>query len=165
MEWRPAGWSVCLPLLILPCTIKSRSSLLALAHPDSPRKRAVKRLWWCYHRFISKIAMVCVSLCKLSQVICWHSDNIQQLTVIPFRYPNMVSGQTWTVQYNSVLEHGSDKWWWQQVCFTLQWLKIHLLHKSHLRLPSQTTTQIESSRLNRVWVQFFLLFSGCGFVQ
>ena len=32
MEWRPAGWSVCLPLLIFPCTIKSRSSLLASAH-------------------------------------------------------------------------------------------------------------------------------------
>jgi len=31
MEWRPAGWSVCLPLLIFPCTIKSRSSLLAPA--------------------------------------------------------------------------------------------------------------------------------------
>ena len=23
MEWRPAGWSVCLPLLIFPCTVKS----------------------------------------------------------------------------------------------------------------------------------------------
>jgi len=45
MEWRPAGWSVCLPLLIFPCTIKSRSSLLAPAHPGIPRKRAVKRLW------------------------------------------------------------------------------------------------------------------------
>ena len=32
MEWSPAGWSVCLTLLIFPCTIKSRSSLLALAH-------------------------------------------------------------------------------------------------------------------------------------
>ena len=39
MEWRPAGWSVCLPLLIVLCTIKSRSSLLALAHPGGPRKR------------------------------------------------------------------------------------------------------------------------------
>jgi len=38
MEWRPAGWSVCLPLLIFPCTIKSRSSLLAPAHPGDPRK-------------------------------------------------------------------------------------------------------------------------------
>jgi len=46
MEWRPAGWSVCLPLLISPCTIKSRSSLLALAHLSCPGKRTVKRLWW-----------------------------------------------------------------------------------------------------------------------
>jgi len=44
-EWRPAEWSVCLPLLISPCTIKSRSSLLAPAHPGGPGKRAVKRLW------------------------------------------------------------------------------------------------------------------------
>jgi len=45
MEWRPAGWSVCLLLLIFPCTIKSRSSLLAPAHPGGPGKMAVKRLW------------------------------------------------------------------------------------------------------------------------
>ena len=45
MEWRPAGWSVCLPLLISPCTVKSRSSLLALAHPGGLGKRAVKWLW------------------------------------------------------------------------------------------------------------------------
>jgi len=44
MEWRLAGLSVCLPLLIFPCTIKSRSSFLALAHPGGPGKRAVKRL-------------------------------------------------------------------------------------------------------------------------
>jgi len=42
MEWRPAGWFVCLPLLFFPCTMKSRSSLLAPAHPGGPRKRAVK---------------------------------------------------------------------------------------------------------------------------
>jgi len=47
MEWRPVGWLVCLPLLVFPYTIKSRSSLLAPAHPDGPGKRAVKRLWWC----------------------------------------------------------------------------------------------------------------------
>jgi len=39
MEWHPAGWSVCLRLLIFPCTIKSRSSLLAPAYPGSPGKR------------------------------------------------------------------------------------------------------------------------------
>jgi len=45
MEWHPDGWSVCLPLLIFPCTIKSRSSLLAPAHPGGPEKRTVQRLW------------------------------------------------------------------------------------------------------------------------
>jgi len=45
MEWRPAGWSMCLPLLIFPCTIKSISSLLAPARPGGPGKMAVKRLW------------------------------------------------------------------------------------------------------------------------
>jgi len=49
MEWRPAGWSVCLPLLIFPCTMKSRSSLLALTHPGDPgkgRKTVVVVVWW-----------------------------------------------------------------------------------------------------------------------
>jgi len=35
---------VSLHLLIFPCTMKFRSSLLALAHPGGPGKRAVKRL-------------------------------------------------------------------------------------------------------------------------
>ena len=43
----PAGWSVCLPLLIFPCTIKSRSSLLVPAHPGGPGKRAAKWLRVC----------------------------------------------------------------------------------------------------------------------
>jgi len=49
MELRPAGRSVCLPLLIFPCTVQSRGSLLAPAHPGGPGKRVVKRLWcvWC----------------------------------------------------------------------------------------------------------------------
>jgi len=46
MEWCPAVWSVCLPLLIFPCTIKSRSSFLALAQSAGTSKRAVKQLWW-----------------------------------------------------------------------------------------------------------------------
>jgi len=48
MEWRPARWSVCLPLLIFPCAIKYRSSYLPPAHPGGPGKRAVKRLWWWF---------------------------------------------------------------------------------------------------------------------
>jgi len=46
LEWRPAGWSLCLPLLIFSCTIKCRSSLLAPAHTGGPGKTAVKWLWW-----------------------------------------------------------------------------------------------------------------------
>jgi len=46
MEWRPAGRSVCLLLLVFPCTTKSRSSLLAPAQLGGPGKRATKWLWW-----------------------------------------------------------------------------------------------------------------------
>jgi len=52
MEWCPTGWSACLPLLIFPCTIESRSSLLALAHLGGPGKRAVKWLWWWCFLFL-----------------------------------------------------------------------------------------------------------------
>jgi len=55
MEWRPAGWSVCVSLLIFPCTIKSRSSVLVPAHLVGPGKKAVKRLW-----------CVVVSTCQIS---------------------------------------------------------------------------------------------------
>jgi len=47
MELRPAGWSVYLPLLIFPCTIKSRSSLLTLAHPGWSRKNGRKMVVVC----------------------------------------------------------------------------------------------------------------------
>ena len=61
IEWCPAGWSVCLPLLIFTCTIKSRSSLLAPAHPDGPGKRSVKRscVWWWWYFYT-----LCMSVCS-----------------------------------------------------------------------------------------------------
>jgi len=59
MKWRPAGWSVCLPLLISPCTIKSRSSVLAPAHPGGRRKRAIKRLWWWWWWSVHMSLYVC----------------------------------------------------------------------------------------------------------
>ena len=62
MEWRPAGLSVCLPLLIFPCTTGSRSSLLAPAHPCGPGKRAVKRLR-CGGGDISQGSVVTESRC------------------------------------------------------------------------------------------------------
>jgi len=33
MEWRPAGWSVCLPLLIFPCTVKERKGRVFIIAP------------------------------------------------------------------------------------------------------------------------------------
>ena len=46
MEWRPPGLSLCLPIVILPCTIKSRRTfLLAPAHLACPRRRSIKWLW------------------------------------------------------------------------------------------------------------------------
>jgi len=51
MEWHPAGWSVCLPLLIFPCTIKSRSFSSGTSSPGWSRKKGrktvlVERLWY-----------------------------------------------------------------------------------------------------------------------
>jgi len=71
MEWHPAGWSVCLPLLIFPYTIKSRSSLLAQAHRDGPGKRAVKRLCCGIAIFVLKRHV------KLNQpTVCVNSSSI-----------------------------------------------------------------------------------------
>ena len=47
MEWRPPGLSVCLPLVILPSTMKSkRSFLLAPAHPGGPGKGPLTVVVW-----------------------------------------------------------------------------------------------------------------------
>jgi len=42
MEWRPAGWSVCLPLLVFPCTIKSRSFSSGTGSPGWFQKKGRK---------------------------------------------------------------------------------------------------------------------------
>ena len=80
MEWHPAGWSVCLPLSIFPCTMKSRSSLLAPAHRGGPGKRAIKQLWCgvvvvstsavdCLERPSPKCYMLCDCVCDVG-VLC-----------------------------------------------------------------------------------------------
>ena len=66
MEWRPAGWSVCLPLLIFSCTIKSTSSLLALAHPGGPGKRAVKWLCVCVCLYMANV--------QCSNILIYHGN-------------------------------------------------------------------------------------------
>jgi len=66
----------CLSLLIFPCTIKSRSSLLAPAHPGGPGKRAIKRLWWCGDGEMTLTLLVGRQeehlACKNWVLRCWH---------------------------------------------------------------------------------------------
>ena len=65
MEWRPAGWSVCLPLLIFPCTIKSRNSLLAPAHLGGPGKTVV---CVCACEIVACLYALCVPECMHASV-------------------------------------------------------------------------------------------------
>jgi len=89
MEWRPAGQSVYLPLLMFPCTIKSRSTLLAPAHLDDPGKRAVKQLWlWWWFTGSHDLLQWAVSLqqwCRLFLMtaevatvcpVSWHQSRV-----------------------------------------------------------------------------------------
>ena len=95
------GVSVCLPLSIYPCTIKSRSSLLALAHPGGgPGKRAVKRLcWWLW----------CISVRKCTASVCvkvaWHVLPSRRLAVF-IMCPLMCVSQTVSVL---LLSHGVQR--------------------------------------------------------
>ena len=75
MEWRSARWSVCLPLLILPCTVKSRSSLLAPAHLGGPGKRAVKRLW-CGGSFLFIHQVIKIPRIKNRKKECWMAISV-----------------------------------------------------------------------------------------
>jgi len=68
MEWRLAGWLVCLPLLIFPCTIKSRSSLLATAHLGGPGKKAVKWLWWWW-KYVQRAELLISELTEASPMV------------------------------------------------------------------------------------------------
>jgi len=49
MEWHPAKWSVCLPLLIFPCTIKSRSFSSGTSSPGWSRKKGRKTVMVVLH--------------------------------------------------------------------------------------------------------------------
>ena len=111
MEWRSAGWLVCLPLLIFPCTIKSRSSLLVTAHPGGPGKRAVKR-WWC-----SRLRSLSISFSKHAKL----SDHLSHRVESPKLAVNKTEvmavwkaavGFSWCISFqkgNRVL--GSTSWW------------------------------------------------------
>jgi len=71
---------MCLPLLISACTIKSRSSLLAPAHPGCHEKRAVKWLWLSDATSVHVVTCLCVDkrlhLLLTTWMMCKHSDGL-----------------------------------------------------------------------------------------
>jgi len=84
MEWRTAGWSMYLPLLIFLCAIKSRSSLLAPAHPGGPGKRAVKWLWCGGGTTITRV------LWPVYRTTCisWHLQLLEDFVEAKFYCPH-----------------------------------------------------------------------------
>jgi len=79
MEWRPARWSVCLPLLIFLCTIKSRSYLLAPAHQGGPGKKGRKMV------VVVDISLNCCSNTAVIHTSCiWHIVSSIILSLRPY---------------------------------------------------------------------------------
>ena len=68
---------MCLPLLIFPCTIKSRSSLLAPAHPGGPGNRAIKRLW-CGGSGIKSYGFQAIRV-SINICVCMEDGKLSQL--------------------------------------------------------------------------------------
>jgi len=85
MEWRPARWSLCLPLLICLCAIKSRSSLLTPAHLGGPGKRAVN-------------GCVCVCVCVIAECC-------RERALILKRFSSPRLAKTWFVDWICIPTH------------------------------------------------------------
>jgi len=148
MEWRPTGWSVCLPLLIFPCIIKSRSSLLAPAHLCGPRKRAVKQwyvcvsLLYCASRWVS--LLWCVSV--LASFLWWWCVVLSWLKTTWSRTAS-VGQYLFTVKTALIsrcllstslsrMSKNTSVWWWS-VCFALLWCSLCVrvtVHNCHCNL-------------------------------
>jgi len=73
MEWHPAGWLVCQPLLIFPFTIKPRSSLLAPADLGGPGKRSLKTVVVCINNSVvmEAISRGFKSCLTMGVFVCW----------------------------------------------------------------------------------------------
>jgi len=67
--------------VIFPCTIKSRSSLLAPAHPGGPRKRAVKKLYVCMYKNLFRAAAYSLGCHDGAMIDCRLYRTFQSLTV------------------------------------------------------------------------------------
>ena len=107
MEWHPAGWSLCLPLLIFPCTMKSRNSLLAPAHLGGPRKRAIKRcvlvhkIYLISHTFLYQLLLLAIfSFTDSEFTTLWQYKNECNIIIIKnvtFHYSAAIITGTYTI--------------------------------------------------------------------
>jgi len=90
MEWRLAGWSVCLLLLIFLCTIKSRSSLLAPAHQVVPEKgpqNGCGYLWWLIVAVLNNPGMS--NRTQVMLVVTKHLIEMESLSISDEKVSNM----------------------------------------------------------------------------
>ena len=110
-----SGWSGaqpdghCLPLLIFPCTIKSKRSLLAPAHLGGPGKRAVKRLWWWLYqvtgsgRHPNLYSLHHLSTRILSKPVVLNSSKIFTLFPLTDKPTNQCKNMTFLAELNDTL--------------------------------------------------------------
>jgi len=98
MEWRQGKWSVCLPLLIIRCTIKSRSSLLAPAHRVVPEKGPQNRC-----------VCVLILLLQVLLLLVWFNSPFPGMSFLPRLPPLSWKRTFWT------------KWHYYQVWFMFNW--------------------------------------------
>ena len=100
-----------------PCTIKSRSSLLAPAHLDGPRKRAVKQLCMCACGDRVRISdRECLSVSCVEWLINRHSDS-----------DDNVNNATHTHRRTHVRLTQTT---WQQWCVTLNYFMAALCNSA-----------------------------------
>ena len=91
MEWRPAGWSVCLPLLISPCTIKS-SVNLSLHHKVQKFSSGTGSPGWSEKKGRKMVVVV---------VVPRKTDTVQQ-TIMQRLLDVLVVMETWHDEHEDV---------------------------------------------------------------
>jgi len=69
MEWCPAGWSVCLPLLIFPCTIKVQKFSSSTGSPGLSRKKGRKTV------VVVVVILYCENWKACSWSAVWHKGS------------------------------------------------------------------------------------------
>ena len=94
MEWRPSGWSVCVPLLIFPCTTKSRSFSSGTGSPGWSRNKGRKT-----------VVVVYMGVRKVSKQIKQPSRSLKVTAVGAIQYDFLL---VFHCNYLSILYHFVD---------------------------------------------------------